>query len=52
MYVGERIIGERGVWDDRQFERAAVKRPRQQEKHTKIAQQQQCHKIQGLVLSL
>lgn len=32
--------------------RAAVKRPRLQEKHTKTARQQQCHKIQGLVLSL
>lgn len=35
---------------DRQ--REAVKRPRLQEKHVKITWQQQCHKIQGLVLSV
>lgn len=40
-----------GVRDDRQFEGTVLKRHRQQEKHTKIAWQQQCHKIQGLVLS-
>lgn len=33
-------------------QREAVKRPRLQEKHTKITRQQQCHKIQGLVLSV
>lgn len=43
--------GGRGVeMIDRQ--RAAVKRPRLQEKHAKITWQQQCHKIQGLVLSV
>lgn len=48
----EKITGEGGVRNDRQPERAAEKRPRQQVKHTKIAWQQLCHKIQGLVLSL
>lgn len=52
VYVWVDNRGEGGVRDDRQLERAAVKRPRQQVKHTKIVWQQLCHKIQGLVLSL